>query len=52
MLTAPDPAKAFLGASLAVWRAVVNLLVTVAISKAARGSKTFDPDTVRIEWRS
>jgi len=51
VLTAPDPAKAFLGASLAVRRAVVNLLVTVAISKAARGSKTFDPDTVRIEWR-
>jgi site-specific DNA recombinase len=51
VLTAPDPAKAFLGASLAVRRAVVNLLVTVAISKAARGSKTFDPDTVLIEWR-
>jgi len=30
---------------------VVALLVTVAISKGARGSKTFDPDTVRIEWR-
>jgi site-specific DNA recombinase len=51
VLTAPDPAKAFLGASLAVRRAVVNLLVTVAISKAARGSTTFDPERVRIEWR-
>ena len=51
VLTAPDPAKAFLGASLAVRRAVVNLLVTVAISKAARGSTTFDPERVRIEWK-
>lgn len=51
VLMAPDPAQAFLGASLAVRRAVVDLLAVVAISKGARGSKTFDPETVRIEWR-
>ena len=52
VLMAPDPAQAFLGASLAVRRAVVDLLAVVAISKGARGSKTFDPETVAIEWRS
>jgi len=52
VLTAPDAAEAFLGASLAVRRAVVDLLATVTIGRGARGSKTFDPETVRIEWRS
>jgi len=51
VLTAPDPAQAFLVAPLAVRRAVVDLLVTVALGRAGRGSRTFDPDTVTIEWK-
>lgn len=51
VLSARDPGRAFLEASLPVRRAVVDLLAVVALSKGTRGSKTFDPDTVRIEWR-
>lgn len=52
VLTAPDPAEAFRSASLMRRRAVVDALVEVTLSKAPRGSRTFDPDTVRIEWRA
>ena len=52
VLTAPDPAEAFRSASLMRRRAVVDALVEVTLSKAPRGSRTFDPDTVRIAWRA
>ena len=52
VLTAPDPAEAFRSASLMRRRAVVDALVEVTLTKAPRGSRTFDPDTVRIEWRA
>ncbi len=51
VLLAPDPSQAFVSAPLGVQRAVVELLATVAISKGTRGSRTFDPETVQIEWR-
>lgn len=52
VLTAPDPAAAFLAADLMRQRAVIDLFTVVLLSKGARYSKTFDPDTVRIEWRA
>ncbi len=52
VLTAADPAQAFREASLMRRRAVVDALVEVTLTKAPRGSRTFDPDTVRISWRA
>jgi DNA invertase Pin-like site-specific DNA recombinase len=52
VLTAPDPAEAFLAASLAVQRAVVDMLAVVALAKGVRYSKEFDPTTVDVTWRS
>lgn len=48
---APDPGQAFLGAPLMVQRAVVATLAVVKLSKGTRHSRTFDPETVRIEWK-
>lgn len=52
VLTSADPAQAFREASLMRRRAVVDALVEVTLTKAPRGSRTFDPDTVRISWRA
>jgi site-specific DNA recombinase len=52
VLSAHDPPQAFLEAPLAVRRSVIDLLAVVALSKGTRGSKSFDPDSVRIEWRT
>lgn len=51
VLTAPDPAEAFLTAPLATQRAVVDALAEVSLSKGTRYSRTFDPETVDIEWK-
>ena len=52
VLTAPDPARAFLDASLATQRAVVDALATVRLARGTRYSRTFDPETVHIDWRA
>lgn len=52
VLTAPDPAAAFLGASLMTRRATVDFLMTVTLNAAARGSRAFDPESVEITWRT
>jgi DNA invertase Pin-like site-specific DNA recombinase len=52
VLTAADPAEAFRSASLMRQRAVIDALVKVTLFKTPRGRKTFDPDSVRIEWRT
>lgn len=55
VLTAPDPAAAFLDAPLMVQRAVVNTLAVVSLSRGTRYSRTFDPSTVKIKpkgWQS
>ena len=52
VLTADDPAQAFREASLMRRRAVVDALVEVTLTEAPRGSRTFDPSTVRIRWKS
>lgn len=48
---APDPGEAFLAAPLMVQRAVVETLANVRLSKGTRHSRTFDPETVQVEWR-
>ncbi|KWX25635.1 recombinase [Mycolicibacterium wolinskyi] len=51
MLAAPDPAEAFLAGSLMARRSVIDALCEVRLRRGTRGSKTFDPNTVRVEWR-
>jgi site-specific DNA recombinase len=50
--TGPDPAAAFAAADLAVQREVIDALCTVTLLPARRGASRFDPDTVRIDWRT
>jgi site-specific DNA recombinase len=52
ILRAPDPVAAFDASSLMIKRSVVEALVTVSLLSAPRGRKTFDPETVEIEWRT
>ncbi|MCK7638023.1 recombinase family protein [Corynebacterium sp. P7202] len=51
VLGADDPSQAFLDASLEVQRQVIDVLATVTLLPHPRGKKTFNPDTVVIEWR-
>lgn len=50
VIMAPDPAKAFDNASLDVRRATIELLAKVTLSPGKHGSRTFDPETVKIDW--
>jgi hypothetical protein len=50
-MTAPDPSEAFAEAPLMVQRAVIEALAVVKLAKGTRYSRTFDPETVRIEWK-
>lgn len=52
VLTAPDPAQAFREASLMRRRAVIDALVEVTLMPMPRGRRGFDPDSVRIDWRT
>lgn len=52
VIGAPDPAAAYVEADLITRRAVLDLLLTVRLRPGHRYSRTFDPATVRIEWRS
>lgn len=51
VVAAEDPAQAFLDAPLMTQRAVIDALAVVLLAKGARYVRTFDPETVRIEWR-
>lgn len=51
-LAGPDVSEVWAGLPLTRRRAVVDVLVTVTIHRAAQGARTFDPDAVKIEWRS
>lgn len=48
-LLAPDPVAAFDSENLMVRRAIVDALVTVRLYRGTRGSKTFDPATVKVQ---
>lgn len=50
-LLAPDPVAAFDSENLMVRRAVVDALVKVRLFRGAHGVRTFDPETIQIEWR-
>jgi DNA invertase Pin-like site-specific DNA recombinase len=51
VLSAPDPAAAFLAAPLMTQRAVIDMLAVVKLSRGTRYSRTFDPGSVEIKPR-
>jgi site-specific DNA recombinase len=51
VLAADDPVAAFDAAPLAIRQQVIDTLATITLRKARHGSRTFDPDTVAIDWR-
>ena len=51
VLGSESPSQAFLDASLEIQRQVIDALATVTLLPHPRGKKTFNPDTVIIEWR-
>jgi DNA invertase Pin-like site-specific DNA recombinase len=52
LLSSGDPVAAFDAAPLMIRRSVIGVLVKVALMPGRHGSRTFDPDTVRIGWKS
>ncbi len=51
ILTAPSPADAYRSSSLMIRRTTVEYLAEVTLHPAPRGSRTFDPSSVQIEWK-
>lgn len=52
LVDAPDPAAVWAGLDIGRRRAVLDDLMTVTVLPAVRPGPRFDPDTVRIEWRT
>ncbi len=52
VLNSPDPAEAFMAGTLMARRSVIDALCEVRLQRGTRGSKTFDPSTVGVTWRS
>ena len=52
VIGAPDPVQAYADADLMGRRGVLDLLMTVRLLPGTRYSRTFDPETVQIEWRT
>lgn len=50
-LLAPDPVAAFDAAPLMIRRSVIDALCTVTLHPGRHGSRTFDPESVVIEWK-
>ncbi|MDM2493480.1 recombinase family protein [Mycobacteroides abscessus] len=51
LLTSPDPAQAFLDAGLMTQRSAIDALAVVRLHRGHRYSRTFDPETVEVDWR-
>lgn len=51
MLGAPDPVEAFDAASLMIQRRIIDALLDVQLKPGARGSRTFNPDSVILTWK-
>jgi len=51
VLAAEDPVAAFDAAPLAIRQRVVDTLAKVTLLRGRHGSRTFDPDSVTIDWR-
>lgn len=51
ILNADDPVAAFDAASLGLQRSTIDAVMEVRLHPHPRGSRTFNPDTVQIDWR-
>lgn len=51
LVGAGDVAKRWEGLPLTRQRAILDLLMTVTVDRAAQGARTFDPDAVQIAWK-
>lgn len=51
VLAAPDPVAKFDSESLMVRRAVIDELCTIRLHPAPRGRRTFNPDSVHVQWK-
>ena len=51
ILRTQDPGLAFLNSDLGTKRSVLDALCTVYLRSHPRGRKTFNPDSVRIDWK-
>jgi hypothetical protein len=52
LLAAPDPGAAWLAADVGIRGQVLDTLATVTILPVRSGPRDFDPDSVRIDWRT
>ena len=52
ILGRPDAAQVWETLPLTRRRAIVDMLLTVRIMRAKQGARTFDPESVVIEWKS
>ena len=52
MLRSADPVATFDAAPLMLQRAAVDALVTVRLQPTPRGRNIFDPETVKIDWKT
>lgn len=52
VIGADDPVAAFDDAPLMIRQKVIDSLMTITLMRGTRGSRTFDPDTVVIDWRA
>ncbi len=48
---APDVRAVWESLSLSRRRAVVDTLMTVTLNRTRQGARTFDPESVHIEWK-
>lgn len=51
VLADEDPVSAFDAAPLAIQQQVIDTLAKVTLRPGKHGSRTFDPDTVAVDWR-
>lgn len=52
VLGADDPVAAFDRAPLAIRQRIIDVLATITLYPGTHGSRTFDPETVKIVWNS
>lgn len=52
VIGAPDPAAAYAAADLMTRRAILDLLLVVRLLPGHRYSRTFDPETVHVDWKA
>jgi site-specific DNA recombinase len=51
LVAAENAAAVWADLDLAVKRAVIKTLMTITLHSPGRGTRTFDPDTVTVDWR-